>query len=61
MAFDPQEYKYEFRRENYDQMSFLVPKGKRQVIRDYAATKGISVAQLIIRALEDCYKLDLGK
>ena len=61
MAFDQNKYITEFKRDNYDQMAFLVPKGKRKVIKDYAQKQGLSVSQLVVRALEEQYKLDLGK
>lgn len=61
MAFDSNAYKTDFKRENYDQMAFLVPKGKRKVVRECAAKHGVTISQLVVQALEECYKLDLSK
>lgn len=61
MAFDQNRYISDFKRENYDQMAFLVPKGRRKIIKDYASKQGLSVSQLVVRALEECYKLDLSR
>ncbi len=61
MAFDQNRYISDFKKENYDQMAFLVPKGKRKVIKDFANKQGLSISQLVIRALEEQYKLDLSK
>lgn len=61
MAFDQNSYITDFKRDNYDQIAILVPKGKKLDIKRCAAEKGISVSQLVVRALEECYKLDLSK
>lgn len=61
VAFDQNKYISDFKKDNYDQMAFLVPKGKRKVIKDFANKQGLSISQLVIRALEEQYKLDLSK
>lgn len=61
MAFDPIGYKNQFRSENYDAVQFYVPKGKRNEIKKRAKELGISVSELIVRALEKQYLLDLSK
>ena len=61
MAFDQDKYIADFKKENYDQMAFLVPKGKRQVVRECAAKRGVTISQLVVQALEECYNLDLSK
>lgn len=61
MAFDANQYIADFKRNNYDQIGILVPKGRKKTIKDCAAREGISVSQLVIKALEECYKLDLSK
>lgn len=61
MAFDQNRYISDFKKENYDQMAFLVPKGKRKIIKDFANKQGLSISQLVIQALEEQYKLDLSK
>lgn len=52
-------YIAEYKRENYDRVAFLVPKGKKQVIKAYADQHGESMAKIIIAALEQCYGLNL--
>ena len=59
--FDETKYKADFARENYDRVVFTVPKGKRADIKRCASLKGISITQLIVRALEQSYNLDLSK
>lgn len=61
MAFDQISYIAEYNKANYDVVRATVPKGKGKVIKDFAKTQGVSVSQLIVDALEKCYKLDLSK
>lgn len=61
MAFDQNKYITEFKRDNYDAVTFLIPKGKKKVLKDYAQKQGLSVSQVVVRALEEQYRLDLGK
>ena len=61
MAFDKSKYDNDFVRSNYDRISVNVPKGKKAEMKKVADEKGISINQLIINALEECYKLDLSK
>jgi hypothetical protein len=61
MAFDQNKYVADFKRENYDAVTFLIPKGKKAALKQRAQIDGISVSQLVVRALEEFYKLDLGK
>ena len=61
MAFDSNKYKADFRRDNYDAVTFLIPKGKKKVLKDYAQNNGLSVSQVVVRALEEFCKLDLSK
>lgn len=61
MAFDSTRYKREFAKENYDRLSFTVPKGKREVVKQYANERGMSISQLVVLALETLYHLDLSK
>ena len=37
---------------NYDQLSIRVPKGKREEYKNYAVSKNISLAQLIVDLIE---------
>lgn len=61
MAFDENEYKARYQRENYDRVVILIPKGKKADIKERAEELGISVSELIVRALEKMYLLDLSK
>lgn len=60
MAFNEAAYKRQFDKENYEQVNFRVPKGKRDVIRKLSEEKGISANKLIISALEIVYHIDLS-
>ena len=60
MAFNQIKYNTEYKKKKYDEMSFLVPKGKKQEIKDYAKCNGKSVSKLIIDALEQCYMFDFS-
>lgn len=61
MAFDQNQYINEYKRENYDRLSILIPKGRKKDIKTIADSKGVSVSQLVVEALETCYNLDLSK
>lgn len=59
MAFDQNKYKHKFEKEHYDVFNLTLRKGHDIILKEYAKSKGISVSQLIIRALEKTYLLDL--
>ena len=68
MAFKQSEYTKEFIRANYDRVEILIPKGKKQLLKqaaiewDIRDNQGkISVSQMIIRALQRQYGIDLSK
>ena len=61
MAFDENKYKDEFNRVNYDRIIFTVPKGRKADIKACANENGLSTTELVIRALEHTYNLDLSK
>ena len=61
MAFDKIKYDNDFTRQNYDVIRALVPKGKNKDIKALAKSRGVSVSQLIVEALENQYQLDLSK
>lgn len=56
-----QEYNIKYDRKNYERISLYFYKGKRDLLKQCAKDNGISVAQLIIIALESTYGLDLSK
>ena len=61
MAFDQYKYMNDYKRDVYDRFDVLVPKGRKQVIKQEAEIRGLSVSQLVVKALEECYGLDLSK
>ena len=61
MAFDEVAYKNEFDRQNYDRLSFNVPKGKKALLKTYAEKQGISVNALITQAVEEYTGIPLSK
>lgn len=68
VAFDQTRYINDYIKENYDRVELRVPKGKKAILKELATThnitddKGkISVARLMIEAVEEKYKVDLSK
>ena len=60
MAFNKNAYDTDFKREHYDRIVSLVPKGKGATVKAVAAERGLTVSQVVIRALEETYKIDLS-
>lgn len=67
MSYDHSKYTSDYTRTHYDQIMVKVPKGKKEVLRQLAADKGItdrkgqvSVNRLIIQAVERTYNVDLA-
>ena len=60
MAFNQFQYTNDYNREHYDTIRALVPKGKKDVVKAIAAERGLTVSQVIVRALEQTYKVDLS-
>lgn len=54
-------YDADYKRANYDRLSLLVRKGKKQILKEVADSRGVSVNQLIIDAVESCYGIDLSE
>jgi predicted HicB family RNase H-like nuclease len=50
-AFDQISYINEYNKEKYDRITILVPKGKKEQIREKAKTEGKSVNEYIIGAI----------
>lgn len=61
VAFDKVAYDNDFKRQNYDEIRALVPKGKREEIKTFAKEKGVSVSRLVVEALEAHCGLNLSK
>lgn len=60
MAFDQTQYVNDYKREHYDRITALVPKGKGATVKAIAAERGLTVSQVVVRALEETYKVDLS-
>lgn len=68
MAFDQSKYIAEFRKENYDRIEILIPKGSKTILKKIAMdhnildSKGkVSVSRMIVEAVEQIYEVDLSK
>jgi len=46
-------YKNQFQKENYDRINLIVPKGKKQVIKEFAESKGKSLNGFINEAVDE--------
>ena len=60
MAFDQNAYINDYRREHYDEIRALIPKGKKATVKAIAAEKGLTVSQIVVKALEETYNVDLS-
>lgn len=61
MAFDKIKYIDDYKRQNYETIRALIPKGSKEAVQNMAKQQGLSVSQLIVKALEAQYGLDLTK
>lgn len=60
MAFDSVEYNNQYKRDKYDRISLLIPKGGKQILQKEAEIRGYkSVNALVIHALEKAYGINL--
>ena len=59
MAFDENQYNIAYRRANYKEIRFNVPKERADILKEISFQAGKSVSQCIIDALEYCYNIDL--
>lgn len=59
MDFDQNKYNQDFNKKNYDRLVMDIPKGKKQELKDFAATQDLSVSELIRRALWNTYKIQI--
>lgn len=50
------EYNNEYSKKNYDTVNIRPPKGTRAIWKEYAESMGLSVNQLIIKAVEEYVK-----
>lgn len=66
MAFNKSEYDNSYQRDKYDVIKILIPKGKKELLKEEATTRDVrdskgkvSVSRMIVLALEKQYGLDL--
>ena len=60
MGFDQDAYVNVYKREHYDRATVMLPKGRRDVLKRYAAERGESLNAVIIAALEQYTGIDLS-
>lgn len=48
-----------YNKKSYDRIDIVVPKGKRQIIKDFAATQGKSLNRFVCDAIEAQMKISL--
>lgn len=51
--FNKVAYNNKFNKNNYDRVGVLMPKGKKEVVKNYAKKKGESVNAFINRAIDE--------
>lgn len=61
MAFDKVAYDSEYIKEHYEKVSFTMPKGKRDELKALAKREGLSVNELLVKAVYATYGLNLSK
>ena len=61
MAFDSNAYKNGYRRDMYDAIQLMLPKGKKAIVQKCANAEGESLNKFIIGCIEKSTGLDLSK
>ena len=61
MAYDKIKYNNGFNKENYDRIEFIVPKGRKPELKQFAKSKGRSVSEIVVEALETHYHINLSQ
>ncbi len=51
--FDKIKYNNSFNKETYDRFSLMLPKGKKEIIQEYAKQNGESINAFINRAIDE--------
>ena len=57
--FDQKEYNKQYSRENYEHLDLKLPKGNKRLLKEYAESNGLSMADLIVAAVKRMYGIDL--
>ena len=53
MAFDRVKYANEFNKENYDKVTIMIPKGEKEHWKTLAKARGLSMTEMVRRAVEE--------
>ena len=53
------EKKMQYRKEKTDQLNIDIPKGNKRLLKEYAESNGLSMADLIVAAVKRMYGIDL--
>ena len=56
MAFDQIKYSNAYNKENYDKVQIMVPKGEKESWKALAKEQGISMSEMIRRAVADYFE-----
>ena len=51
--FDKVKYNNSFNKESYDRFSLMLPKGKKEIIQEYAKRNGESINAFVNRAIDE--------
>lgn len=57
-TFDKVKYNNSFNKEQYDRVSLMLPKGKKDIIKEHAQRNGESTNAFINRAIDEAMKRD---
>lgn len=61
MAFDQVAYNNEYNKRAYEEIKIRVPKGKKNLLKEYAKKTGKSVNAIFIESVEAQHGIDLSK
>lgn len=59
MSFDMNKYQVNYRKNNYDNVTFLVKKGKKKELQEYAKEKGVKLSEYIRNLIIEDTGLDI--
>lgn len=53
MSFDRVKYANEYNKENYDKVTIMIPKGDKEAWKSVAKAQGLSMSEMVRRAVEE--------
>ena len=59
-GFDQIKYQNNYKKENYDRTELVMPKGKKDKIKNYAKAAGQSMSEYINQAIDERIAKDVG-